>query len=1166
MQKPLLIVLLLALALGGGLFAFLMSSGPEAAGLETEQAVAPSVALGASSEPDLAAPAEATEAADDVAPRPRADRRASAFEELEDVGERRSWDPASSVYIEGSVVIPPTCPLDEIVEVVALEGDFDPVGRVRDFPLSDDLVPTGFLARVEVERDGAFRIGVPPDVRSAWLLVRGHYLYSKTGREVNLASGASAVVLEPSVGAWISGTLVPPADASPAQREMEGTAVRAEPERLSDLRGVAGLGPDAPPSRGTTVAADLTFEIRGLQTGRAYTFGAIPELLAASKSEPLDPQPGEHLNVEIPLTYGATLAGTLLDEEGQPVEGAELEVLIDTIIYGQGGATARETETAADGSFRLEAVPAGESLLSYTQDGFIPASQELELLEGQVMDEMELVLGRGRRVTGRVVWPDGAPAAEAEVDLTFDMSQMGGMAAFNAMSGAEGSDETDENGEFVITGLGNGPFTVRATISKPEDDAPEDEGRTWLARADGVRPDPVGKDPEERLTLELEPPIGFAGRVLDEQNEPLPAFTIHVRSDEGGLFAAFGSDGDSAGFENEDGTFFFDGLRAGDWFVMAACEGYGAAEPVKVKLPRPDDAERIELSLFRLATLSGVVQDPDGRPISGADVGRQRTPQEIRRIGLLGDDSERARTDKEGKFTIEGITPGSVSLVAEAAGFAESEPVGVEVTPSQSVDSVVLTLRVGGKIVGEVYDADGEPEAGSPILAQRPSALGLQRWARSDAEGKFTIENMIPGSYQVMVMPDQETVEGERGEDDFTSIFAEMRLTMVDVKDEEESFVQLGSPPGDPVRVYGQVELDSRGVPEVMVTFVPDGGERGAMRFTTTDERGEYELEVTSPGRYMVSMQKIGGTGQSQSLSVFEDIPEADDHRLNLGLPVGKITGRVIGADGQPAVKERVTLFSEAARLDGNYAEAQTDEEGRYELGWLRGGSYTVAAGGVFMGGVIGEATGNGRQLLGGVRVDEGQWVRDVDFRMKRSARLAGRVLDENGNPVIDASIYLIDENGRHIEAFSTVVTDGTGKFEYEGVQPGTYGVRARAKGRASAEPVMVRLREGETAKPELKLDTGTTLIIKLVDESGAPLQAAVEVFDQNDQEVGGMLSLSEIMEIFMQGNFSSTEPRVGPLAAGRYKVVAEAMDGRKASKMVTLRGQKERSLKLRLK
>ena len=47
---------------------------------------------------------------------------------------------------------------------------------------------------------------------------------------------------------------------------------------------------------------------------------------------------------------------------------------------------------------------------------------------------------------------------------------------------------------------------------------------------------------------------------------------------------------------------------------------------------------------------------------------------------------------------------------------------------------------------------------------------------------------------------------------------------------------------------------------------------------------------------------------------------------------------------------------------------------------------------------------------------------------------------------------------------------------------------------------------------------------------------------------------------------FSSKEQRVGPLAPGKYKITTITEDGRSVTKPITLKGQAERRVKLRLK
>ena len=115
------------------------------------------------------------------------------------------------------------------------------------------------------------------------------------------------------------------------------------------------------------------------------------------------------------------------------------------------------------------------------------------------------------------------------------------------------------------------------------------------------------------------------------------------------------------------------------------------------------------------------------------------------------------------------------------------------------------------------------------------------------------------------------------------------------------------------------------------------------------------------------------------------------------------------------------------------------------------------------------------------------------------------------------------------------------------------------------AESQTMRVEEGRTVEVELALHGGTILLVSLSGEDGEPLDCTVSVLDEAGRQVNGTLALSEIMAAFSDGTLNSKEQRVGPLSPGKYRVTVVSDDGRKTTKPVTLSGQAERKLNIRL-
>src|SRR3982750_51950 len=118
--------------------------------------------------------------------------------------------------------------------------------------------------------------------------------------------------------------------------------------------------------------------------------------------------------------------------------------------------------------------------------------------------------------------------------------------------------------------------------------------------------------------------------------------------------------------------------------------------------------------------------------------------------------------------------------------------------------------------------------------------------------------------------------------------------------------------------------------------------------------------------------------------------------------PTGKISGSVLTADtGKPVKRARV--FASAAELPGGRA-ALTDDTGAFELNDLPAGRYSIAAS---KSGFITLSWGQRRPLQAGtpLQLGDGQQMKGVDFRLPRGGPIAGRIADEDGEPIPGAAV-----------------------------------------------------------------------------------------------------------------------------------------------------------------
>lgn len=163
--------------------------------------------------------------------------------------------------------------------------------------------------------------------------------------------------------------------------------------------------------------------------------------------------------------------------------------------------------------------------------------------------------------------------------------------------------------------------------------------------------------------------------------------------------------------------------------------------------------------------------------------------------------------------------------------------------------------------------------------------------------------------------------------------------------------------------------------------------------------------------------------------------------------PTGRITGRVVAADNGHPIKRARVLVS-AAELPGGRG-VLTDAGGVFEVAELPAGRYTVNVSKV---GFVSLSYGQRRPLQAGtpLQLGDGQQLKGVDFRLPRGSVVAGRLLDEDGEPMPGASVgvmrYQYLQGDRRLVQAGSGQTDDKGQFRIWGLMPGDYYVSAMAR------------------------------------------------------------------------------------------------------------------------
>jgi hypothetical protein len=189
--------------------------------------------------------------------------------------------------------------------------------------------------------------------------------------------------------------------------------------------------------------------------------------------------------------------------------------------------------------------------------------------------------------------------------------------------------------------------------------------------------------------------------------------------------------------------------------------------------------------------------------------------------------------------------------------------------------------------------------------------------------------------------------------------------------------------------------------------------------------------------------------GQARATPVRDDAPRG----------TAVIRGQIVAADtGAPIRRAQVRISSPEARES---RVAATDAQGRFEVKELPAGRYTINAS---KGGFVTLQYGQRRPSESGTPIElgDGQTFEKLTMALPRGSVIGGRITDEFGEPVANASViamrYSYAGGGRRLTAApgssSRDTTDDQGHYRLFGLPPGEYFVSATLRsGPEAADP-----------------------------------------------------------------------------------------------------------------
>ncbi len=702
------------------------------------------------------------------------------------------------------------------------------------------------------------------------------------------------------------------------------------------------------------------------------------------------------------LQPAAPFFGSVEDEAGRPVGGASIR----TEPSGRGRLRAfpagepRRATSAPDGSFWIPDAPYGTSYrLIVEARGYPPTLHDLSpLRRDRVARPIRIVLPTGRRPWGTVVDTEGAPIADALVQLLWPPPDAGSSGRPLTVATAAAATSTAK-GNFQFPSIAPGRY--RITISHPEYAEPNETTASL----------PPGAGEVDLGVFVLPPGLTVRGVVVDPTDQPVAGAKVSSRQS-----SPDQSSRTRASITDENGRFRLTGLLPVATELIATADGF---PPSTLESVRPATEESVLIKLTEGAGLAGRVLDPSGKGAAGTEVVLSPDMGNVSRLASVLPSEQmfpRVWADSDGRFRFADLASGRWSATArDDIGRTTVET--LELTRGESRE-VELRLQNTHHLTIHVNNSFGEPVANAHLRVSPENPAWPPAFGRTDASGRGKLEtgagsarvdvshlDLLPQTRQIVLQSASTELHMQLDSGwEITGTVRSVAGTPVLGATVEALPVHAAGNASESTtmarRLSRSVRLPKQGV----------SNEDGRFRLTGLD-RGQYRLVARGPGLAEdASAETVLVDGRSVTGVAIVLAPEAS------------VRGRVVGLDLPELAGAEVQAWR-----NGLLRSAPLDLQGNFELTGLAPGAWRIAA-----------TTGERRSAEQSVPLEAGSAPPMVELLFDQGFRLAGQVL-VGSEPAAGGHVSVLRAGQEHPHR-KTI--DLNGRFEIEGLVTGAYELR----------------------------------------------------------------------------------------------------------------------------